>query len=243
MALSATPEQQRALLEVQAHDTAIMQLEHKRKNLPEIAQVRELEIEVGQNELRLTAAQTQIADLTLEQNKAEADVEQVAAREERDRARMDSGALGAKDLENLQHELGALARRRQELEDVELEVMERLESATKSAAELAEILDQARSNLAQVTELCDSKLAEIDQQIAVEKEERIVPAINAGKDLMGFYDKVREGQGGFGAAALIGDTCQGCNVSMNGSDLAKIRSLAPEAVVRCEDCRRILVRS
>lgn len=243
MALMATPEQQRALLDVQVHDTAILQLAHKRKNLPEIALVRELEIEVGQNELLLTAARTQVADLTLEQNKAEADVEQVVAREERDKTRMESGSLGAKDLENLQHELGALARRRAELEDIELEVMQRLEDAKALVSSHESSLSAATARLAEEQNSLATKSAELDQQIAYHTEERLVPATSAGKDLMDLYNKVRESQGGFGVAALVGDTCQGCNVSINSSDLAKIRALDPQTVVRCEDCRLILVRA
>jgi predicted nucleic acid-binding Zn-ribbon protein len=44
-----------------------------------------------------------------------------------------------------------------------------------------------------------------------------------------------------GAAALVGDTCQGCRVSISPVELAAIRKLAPDTIKRCENCRRILV--
>ena len=43
------------------------------------------------------------------------------------------------------------------------------------------------------------------------------------------------------AAALVGNTCQGCRVSISPMELAAIRKLPPEEVKRCENCRRILV--
>ena len=60
--------------------------------------------------------------------KAEADVQLVRDRAARDQARLDAGTGTAKDLQALQHELDSLARRQSELEDVELEVMERAEA-------------------------------------------------------------------------------------------------------------------
>ena len=53
-----------------------------------------------------------------------------------DQAKLDSGQGSAKDLQALQHEITSLAARQSALEDVELEVMERLERrAHQSTAE------------------------------------------------------------------------------------------------------------
>ena len=62
-----------------------------------------------------------------------------------------------------------------------------------------------------------------------------------GEPLRALYDQVRSRQGGVGAAALVGNTCQGCHVSISPVELAAIRKLPPEEVKRCENCRRILV--
>ena len=73
--------------------------------------------------------QVEVDDLTREQRKADADVEQVKARRVRDQQRLDRGMVtNPKDLERLQHELVSLDRRISDLEDAELEVMERLEA-------------------------------------------------------------------------------------------------------------------
>ena len=44
-----------------------------------------------------------------------------------------------------------------------------------------------------------------------------------------------------GVAALVGNTCQGCRVSISPVELAAVRKQPAEQVKRCENCRRILV--
>ena len=65
--------------------------------------------------------------------KAEADAEQVRTRKTRDEARLASGQGSAKDLEHLQHELVSLTRRVNDLEEIELEIMMRLDEITSKA--------------------------------------------------------------------------------------------------------------
>jgi len=50
-------------------------------------------------------------------------------------------------------------------------------------------------------------------------------------------------QHGVGAAALRRGRCEGCHLSLNTVDLARIRAAPPDEVLRCEECRRILVRT
>ena len=120
MAPTATPDQQLALLAVQELDTAILQVRRRRADLALTKEVHDLEVEHGSLEMKIVAATTEVSDRTLDVRKAESDVEQVVNRATRDKERMDSGTVSAKELEGLQHELQSLAKRQAELEDVEL---------------------------------------------------------------------------------------------------------------------------
>jgi predicted nucleic acid-binding Zn-ribbon protein len=126
-ALNADPATQQALLEVQALDVRLDQLAHRRANVPEKAEADQLEAERSEVQQAIGAVEVRISDLTREQRKADADVEQVRARKDRDEKRLHAGQVGsAKELESLQHEVETLTRRQAELEDAELEVMERV---------------------------------------------------------------------------------------------------------------------
>lgn len=104
--LNAEPADQIRLLDVQALDVRLSQLAHKRKSLPEHAELDSLTKDLAQQRDLLVAAQTQASDTAREQTKAEQDVDQVRQRAVRDQQRLDSGVgISARDLANLQSEV------------------------------------------------------------------------------------------------------------------------------------------
>ncbi|ANS64858.1 hypothetical protein SLINC_2634 [Streptomyces lincolnensis] len=190
------------------------------------------------------AAQTEESDTTREQTKAEQDVDQVRQRAARDQQRLDSGAATSpKDLENLQREIASLAKRQGDLEDIVLEVMERIESVQERVAELTERVGSVEAKIGDATARRDAAVEEIDAEVATVTKEREVIAGVIPADLLKLYEKLREQQGGVGAAKLYQRTCQGCRQELAITDFNEIRAAAPDTVVRCENCRRILVRT
>ncbi len=190
------------------------------------------------------AAQTEESDCAREQTKAEQDVDQVSRRAARDQQRLDSGAVTSpKDLESLQREIASLAKRQSDLEDIVLEVMERRESAQERVAELTERVAAVQGRLDEVTARRDTALGALDAEAASVTKDREVVAAAVPADLMKLYDRLREQQGGVGAAKLSQRTCQGCRQELAITELNEIRQAAPDTVVRCENCRRILVRT
>ncbi|CCB74108.1 conserved protein of unknown function [Streptantibioticus cattleyicolor NRRL 8057 = DSM 46488] len=242
--LNAAPADQIRLLEVQALDLRLGQLEHKRNNLPEHAEIERLSADAKQVNDLLVAARTEESDTAREQTKAEQDVDQVRQRAARDQQRLDSGAVSSpRDLENLQREIASLAKRQGDLEDVVLEVMERREKAAERAAELAERLASVRAKVAEAEARRAAALEGIDTEAATAAKEREVVASAVPADLLALYDKLRAQSGGVGAAKLYQKRCEGCRLELNITELNDVRSAPADAVVRCENCRRILVRT
>ncbi|WUT03642.1 C4-type zinc ribbon domain-containing protein [Streptomyces sp. NBC_00704] len=162
----------------------------------------------------------------------------------RDQQRLDSGAVTSpKDLENLQREIVSLAKRQGDLEDVVLEVMERRESAQERVAELTERVGSVQGKIDDATARRDAAVEQLDGEAATVTKDREVIAATVPADLLKLYDKLREQQGGIGAAKLYQRTCQGCRQELAITDINDIRSAPPTTVVRCENCRRILVRT
>jgi predicted nucleic acid-binding Zn-ribbon protein len=242
--VNAAPEVQLQLLDLQAADAALDLLAHRRRALPEHAEAERLSNRLTELRSEIVAAETEEGDIGREQAKAEGDVEQVVARSERDQKRLDAGQVGSpRELENLQSEIASLAKRRGDLEDIVLEIMERREDVTQRLTDLTKERDTLTADLATVTERRDAASAEIDEQIGAKTAERVLIATQLPADLISLYEKIREQQGGVGAAALYRGRCEGCHLSLDNTSLAEIRNAAPDAVVRCEECRRILVRT
>ncbi|WP_217655943.1 zinc ribbon domain-containing protein [Streptomyces pini] len=242
--MNAEPADQIRLLDVQALDVRLSQLAHRRRNLPEHAEIEGLTADLTQVRDLLVAARTEESDTAREQTKAEQDVDQVRKRAARDQQRLDSGAVTSpKDLENLQREITSLSRRQSDLEDVVLEIMERRESAQERAAELAQRADSVQARIDDAVARRDAALTEIDAETETVTKERQVVAASVPADLIKLYDKLREQQGGVGAARLYQRRCEGCRLELNITELSEIRQAPADAVVRCENCRRILVRT
>jgi predicted nucleic acid-binding Zn-ribbon protein len=242
--VKALPEAQLRLLELADIDAELTRIEHRRRGLPEHAELQRLEARDGELRDSIAALTAQNSDLKREQAKAEADVEQVRARIERDRGRLDSGMVNSpRDLENLQSEVQSLHRRQSDLEEVVLEAMERLETAQSALAQATAEREQLATQLADVNAARDAALAELGEQSVKAADRRVEIASSIPSDLLALYDRLRAQQGGVGAAALRQRRCQGCNLTLNTGDLNAIRAAAEDEVLRCEECRRILVRT
>jgi predicted nucleic acid-binding Zn-ribbon protein len=200
----------------------------------DLAQLRDL----------LVAAQTEESDTAREQTKAEQDVDQVRQRAVRDQQRLDSGTVSSpKDLENLQHEIATLAKRQGDLEDIVLEVMERREAVQERVVELTGRVESVEAKVSDATARRDAAQREIDGEVAAVTKEREVVAASVPADLLKLYEKLRVQQGGVGAARLYQRRCEGCRQELAITELNEVRAAAPDTVVRCENCRRILVRT
>ncbi len=190
------------------------------------------------------AARTEESDTAREQTKAEQDVDQVRQRAARDQQRLDSGAVTSpKDLENLQREIASLARRQSDLEDIVLEVMERREAAQERSAELAERVAALEAKAGEAEERRSAALEAIDAEGFTVGKQRETLAGTVPDDLLKLYDKLRGQQGGVGAARLYQKRCEGCRLELNITELNEVRAAPANSVVRCENCRRILVRT
>jgi predicted nucleic acid-binding Zn-ribbon protein len=189
-------------------------------------------------------AELLVEDLAAEQAKIDADVESARARRTRDQERIDKGVISnPKDLQRMLHELESLDRRITSLEDQELEVMERLEEAQKAHDSLAAELTSTEERLASLAKARDEKTAVLDEQLRDVEAERAPVSDGLPDDLLSLYDKLRESKGGVGAAPLRARECGGCRLTLDPAELATIRNSAPDEVIRCEECQRILVRT
>ncbi len=206
--------------------------------------MRTREEELTQLRDLLVAAQTEESDTAREQTKAEQDVDQVRKRATRDQERLDSGMVtNPKDLESLQSEIASLARRQSTLEDVVLEVMERNEAAAGRVTELTGRVTAVQEKAEDARARRTAASGEIDAEIETVRKEREVVAAAIPADLLKLYEKLRGQQGGVGAAKLFQRRCEGCRLELNITELNEVREAAPETVLRCENCRRILVRT
>jgi predicted nucleic acid-binding Zn-ribbon protein len=240
--LEASLDQQHTLLELQAHDSATDRLSHRRETLPEHAQLAELGTAQAAIDQLTAERQGSLVTVRREHDRLEAEIDMVTRKAASEEARAASGKVTSpKELTAIQEEVAALKRRQSSLEDDLLERMEARETLERELAELASRREAVVGEQAKVTEARDAALAEIDRELEVELTARAAVAPQVDDRLLALYDQIRRRQGGVGAAALVGNTCQGCRVTISPVELNAIRRLPAEEIKRCENCRRILV--
>lgn len=175
--------------------------------------------------------------------KSEEDVQLVRDRAARNQSRLDAGQGSAKDLQALQHELASLARRQGELEDIEIEVMERAESLSARVGELEARRDELVASLQALETERDEALRTLDAEAVQVSSGRADIVAGVGDELVALYEKIRTSSGGLAAAEIKHRRCGGCRLELNNVDLNRIRVAAEDEVVRCEECRRIMIRT
>ncbi|MEP7054187.1 MAG: C4-type zinc ribbon domain-containing protein [Actinomycetota bacterium] len=242
--MNAAPAVQQQLLELQGLDSVLDRLAQRRRTLPAIAEIESLDQRLTMLRDHVVMAQTQIGDIAREERRIETDVDVVRSRIAKDQQRLDTGAVNSpRELENLQHELLSLARRRGDLEDLELEQMEAREVAETTLRGLQAEVDELTSQRQDAEARRDAEFVTIDRDVAKANADRSLLAPQLPADLIALYEKIRAGSAGIGAALLRGTRCEGCRLSLSPMDVNRIRTAPEDEIVRCEECLRILIRA
>jgi predicted nucleic acid-binding Zn-ribbon protein len=240
--MQASVDQQSLILELQLLDNEIMQANTKLKSLPEIEQLLHIDKRITLATDELSTVKAEADQIALELRRGEVDVETVTDRIKKDEARLASGNATPKELEQLQHEVGTLKKRQEALEEIELEIMmrsdaigARRDTLTTDLASLETLKSEINSRLATAS-------GQINTLISDKNQARLAVVAKIEKPLIDLYEKIRAASGGVAAAALVGNKCNGCNLAINAVEMERIKSLSKDELLRCEECRRILVR-
>ncbi|MFJ6002445.1 zinc ribbon domain-containing protein [Arthrobacter sp. NPDC092385] len=238
----AAPEEQLRLLDLQALDSTLNKLTRQAaaaRSNPELGTVA---ARVAEVDAELVRASTELGDLERELTRAEDEVQNVVDRLDRDEKRLNSGTGTSKDLTALQHEVASLTKRRSDLEDVELDVMERVEAARAARTEVQARTNAVRHELRALEEARDVELADIELQRVDVQARRNELASTFDTGLLALYERILARRG-VGAARLFHGKSEGSGMQLSPGDLADISSAAPDDVVLCPDSGCILVRS
>lgn len=241
MAKAPQAEQLR-LLDLQANDSKLNQLQRQAAAVKANPELTELASQVTAAESELVTAATNLGDAERDLTRAEDDVQAVVTRLERDEQRLNSGTGTSKDLTALQSEVVSLTRRRSDLEDIELEVMERVEAARAAQQEAQQKAESVREQLRELESARDEELARIDAERADVQSTRDELASSFPPALLALYEKTLSKRG-VGAARLFHGRSEGSGMQLSPGDLADISRAADDDVVFCPDSGCILVRS
>lgn len=238
--MNASPEHQRILLDVADLDRRIQQAERARTTPAQGPRINELAKERQEQLRELTVLTGSRDDARTELTRLESDVKVVEQRRTRDAARLAS-STNAKDAQALEHELASLAKRVSNLEDMELDVMTRVEEAEAALATQQALIDVTTAEGTELTAQAKADVAAATAEIDQLTRDRAAITADISPELLADY--ARRASRGIAVGLLRRGTCEGCRMMLSGTHLSEVRKAAPDAVLSCPECGGILVRT
>jgi predicted nucleic acid-binding Zn-ribbon protein len=231
-----------ALLALQGEDLHLDQLAYRREHLPAKTELAELGKRRGLLEIDRQSVNAERSVLLDRQEALETEIAEADQRLHSLDERSQSGTVTSfRDQEALANEMGAVARRKREIEDKELEIMEALEPHD---AAMASVVAEEQAVL-ETRRILESQILDAEKEIAAEAaivtENRISAAAVVPAGLLAEYEKLREHLGGIGVARIVHGNCSGCNLHLSATELDRIHHRTGEILEHCEQCGRLLV--
>jgi predicted nucleic acid-binding Zn-ribbon protein len=229
------------LLDLQALDLAIDRLRARKAAIESGAELAAARAEADAAEARYGEHKLQIDALDRDATKVEHEIDSLSQKAAAEEQRMSSGAIAnARELDAIGHEIANLKRRIGDREDELLAIMERRESIEAGAKEAEAVAVERRSASEQVAAASADELGAVVAELATREAERSPLVATIDPDTLELYEELRPQKKGVGAAALVDNVCQGCHEQLSSVELDHARHA--NGIVRCDHCRRILVR-
>lgn len=237
--MKATETQQADLLSLTNLDQEIARSKSSINNLSSGAQFSELRTIQRDLAAKLINARNALDTVELELKRSEADLALVEQRILKDEQRLNS-TNNSKDAQGIQSELASLARRKSDLEDIELAILDQQEAAKaayKTASADKASVDEELSSGEAANEAEIMKLRSGLDLMANDRAQQVsrIPA-----ELFELYEK--KASRGVPVARLLGRECGACRISLGASALNEVTALARDEIATCPECQAILVR-
>lgn len=230
------------LLLVQARDTALDQLRHRRAALPERAELEARRAEQRTLEAQRRDVQARRDLVHAEERRLDDLVRGTAAHAAEVDKKLYSGTVASpRELQAMQADLEMLRRQVSDLEDQELELMEQREALDTRLADLDAALATAGEDARRLADVIAVAEREIDTETASEESARRALAAEIDPALVADYERRRARNKGAGAARLVGTTCQACHLTIPSTEAERVRRAAGDEIAYCDNCGAILV--
>lgn len=240
--MRALPETQKKLIDLVSLDSQILSLNSKIQNHPLKARITELENRIPGIEATKVENQSKIEELKKQINRVEIDAENVKKRIESDTQRLNSSQTNAKQLPQIQHEIETMNAKLFEIENTELELLSQLEDLNNTQKNLVKMVEEIVSELKLQKENFDKDIILLQKDLTEFQESRSSLLVNFEPELIKLYEKIRLDHG-TGAGILDNNKCGACQITISPAEFEQIKKTDPSEIVRCENCRCILVRN
>ena len=187
----------------------------------------------------LIDARNEVDRLELELARANQDLDLVEQRITKDKTAL-AASSSSKDAVGLEHELTTLARRKGELEEASLAIMDQLELAKDSYEQVLISKRELDASIQQLAESDEQALIKLKSGLQLHDTRRAQLQQQVGEEIFAAYQ--RRAAKGIAAGKLESRACSACQFTLDAIAFDKISSLANDELTNCPDCDALLVR-
>jgi predicted nucleic acid-binding Zn-ribbon protein len=237
--MKATETQQADLLSLANLDLQIARSKAAIKNLSTGSQFADLREAQRGLAAKLIDARNALDTVELELKRSETDLKLVEDRIAKDQVGLNS-TNNPKDAQGIQSELESLARRKSDLEDIELAILDQQEAAKAAFATVAVDKAAVDDDLSKGEDSNEAEIMKLRSGLDLLTNDRAQQAARISSELIELYDK--KASRGVPVARLLGRECGACRISLGATAFNEVESLARDEIATCPECQAILVR-
>jgi len=225
-----------ALLVLQEKDRKISKLQREIRDIP----ARKAEVEAQLEHAKTKLAEAREAQMQVESDLKQLEIEVEGHREKIIRYKQQQMEAKTNDqYRALLHEVAAEEKGISDLEDREIELMEKLEVSKKAIEERDEELKEEEDGIREEQEMLMERLAEVQEDVEAMIVDRERTVSNIDASLVKKYERLFANKGDFAVVRVEKAHCKGCNMRLPPQVVND--ALNPAKLVICNFCGRMLV--
>src|SRR5699024_21806 len=243
MSITATSEQQRQLLDLQALDSQRTRVRNQLNAIRHDDQLGQLRRDGASSVQRGNTMKAQVDEHQFAVQQAEHVVTETTKRRNDLQSRVDADDVSSRDIQALTTETAELTIRIEQLENDQVTAMQTLEESQPAR-------EQAETNVTEAEQAVNARITTLNEQgQQLSKQGKELTAERAAitnelpTDLVTEYEQLRDHNQGIGAMELRADGLSGAGLPIAPAELAAINNTPANELAYCPDTGAILVRN
>jgi predicted nucleic acid-binding Zn-ribbon protein len=228
-----------SLFKLQELDMECLALETALRELPVQKEIDESQERLSMLRERLSRLGLELNRVRKEQKHEEWEIKDITATASSISRKLYGGEVtNPREIENMRYRLDTLEATKSRLEDDVIALMEQAEALESEISEVNLEITQKEAELVELTGKRDLEMAAVSAKLSDITEDRERLRTQIPDPLVKKYEQLLRDRGGSVVVPIKGKICGGCHVTLPSSIV--ILAKPNNAVVRCENCGRIL---
>lgn len=230
---------QSALLKLSEVDLEIERIKAEIAKAVNSKELADTSAKLAESSSAVLSARTTFENLNMESRKADDNLRLVEERIARDKERLNNTS-SPKDAQAMQSEIESLTARKSELEEVELEVLERLDVAEDELTALSSQREELAREVSNLQESIQAQVEELKLRGRKATADRETLMSKIPDDVLRRYTELAARQ--IAVGQVQNRSCTACRMGLTASTIDSLSALTQEQVGTCPECLAMIVR-